>query len=127
MAANGQRIHPAGSRRNSTGSHPHAAVPADQALQLGSVGRGVGRGARRLAEEPHGDRPADAGPLPGPLQELAGQVGHGALPVRPGDRDDLLGRARAPVHESGGLARDPARVPVDPARRATRSSRFLPG
>ena len=32
MAANGQRIHPAGSRRNSPGSHRHAAVPADQAL-----------------------------------------------------------------------------------------------
>ena len=32
MAANGQRIHPAGSRRISSGPHPHAAVPAEQAL-----------------------------------------------------------------------------------------------
>ena len=32
MAANGQRIHPAGSHRISSGPHPHAAVPAKQAL-----------------------------------------------------------------------------------------------
>ena len=32
MAANGQRIHPAGSRRTPSGSHRHAAVPADHAL-----------------------------------------------------------------------------------------------
>jgi glutamate synthase (NADPH/NADH) large chain/glutamate synthase (ferredoxin) len=32
MAATGQRIHPAGSRRTLPGSHPHAAVPAGQAL-----------------------------------------------------------------------------------------------
>ena len=32
MAANGQRIHPAGSPRNSPGSNRHAAVPADRAL-----------------------------------------------------------------------------------------------
>jgi glutamate synthase (NADPH/NADH) large chain/glutamate synthase (ferredoxin) len=32
MAANGQRIHPAGSRRTSSGPRPHAAVPADQVL-----------------------------------------------------------------------------------------------
>jgi glutamate synthase (ferredoxin) len=33
MAANGQRIHPAGSRRNSPGSHPHAAAAPHPALE----------------------------------------------------------------------------------------------
>ena len=87
MAANGQRIHPAGSRRTPSGSHPNAAVPAARALDPAREHDACGVGFVATASGVRSHEPrAAAAFVEQPAHRAAGPAGgsntacRGALP-----------------------------------------------